>query len=180
MSYSNSEKAVHKVSHFLEIIAQSKSDTVNWLSEKSNTLGYQIRQALVIAENNPDKYPEWSKLKRQWRIKVSGHNVTAARITPMAELQEKAITVQQFTKTVSTFSVAEVKDPMEVIGAIIANPNFEEYSFPDYTEPTELELNRIFKWTSKNQCYVVKSINLIVSRREPPEDIQWKPTLVAI
>lgn len=180
MSYSNSEKAVYKVSHLLETIAQTRGDSVSWLSEKSNTLGYQIRQALVIAENNPEKYGEFSELKSKWRIKVSGSTVSAVRVTPIAELQNKEITALTFAKTVSSFSVPEVRDPMEVIGAIIANPNFEEYSFPDYQEATELELNRIFKWTSKNECYIVKSIHLIVSRKLPPEDIQWKPALVAI
>lgn len=180
MSYSNSDKAVHKVSHFLDIISKTQGDSVSWSSEKSNTLGYQIRQGLVIAENNPEKYPEFCKLKRDWRIKVSGHLVTAARVTPIAELQERTISAANFVKTVSSFSVPDVREPMEVIGAIIANPNFEEYSFPDYVEVTESELNRIFKWTSKNECYIIKSVCLIVSRKLPPEDIQWKPTLVAI
>lgn len=180
MSYSNSEKAVHAVSHLLQTITETKGDSVSWSTDKSNTLAYKIRQALAITESNKDKYPQFAELKSKWRIKVAGHVVTAARITPIAELQEVAVNVNNFAKTVSSFSVPEVMAPMEVIGALIANPNFEEYSFPDYTEISPIELNQIYKWTSKNQCYIIKSKHLVISRKEPPEDIQWKPALIAI
>lgn len=179
MSYSPSEKSVQKVEAFLQALCNLKGDSISWTTADPNKLAYQIRQGLTVAEVFDQKYPAYSGLKEVFRIKVKQNIVTAVRIVPLVEQQEE-LTAQNFVKTVQVFTITDVKEPLAVISSLLEFPNFQEYSFPDYTEPTELELNQIYKWTSKNAHYIVKSKNLVITKQQPPEDLAWSPKLRAI
>lgn len=174
MSYATSDRSFKKSTHFLDSLLNLKGDSISWGTGDPNRLAYQLRQAMDIAHRNPEGYPAYKELKSLFKISVSENKVTAVRRTPLVE-SEQILTPINFAKSVHSFAIPDVKDPLDVIGAIIANPNFEEYHFKDYHEITENELNKLYKYTSKNGLFIIKSGFLIISKKEPPENIAWRP-----
>lgn|SRR5574338_424129 len=176
MSYSTSTKAADKVESFLQTLVNLRGDSISWIAADPSKLAYQIRQGMSVAENNPDKYSEFAKLKKTFKISTGPNLVIASRYVSLVEtLEPEELTSKNFAKSVNIFEVTEVADVMEVIGAILANPNYEEYQFKDYTEITEKELETLYKWTHKNEIFIINSKCLIISRKEPPEDLAWTP-----
>jgi hypothetical protein len=179
MSYSKSDRAFTKVQQILDTLINIKGDSATWITNDPNSLAYQIRQGLKIAADEPEKYGDYSKLKNIYKITVKSNLVSAVRFVPVAELKNTELnSMNGFKKTVIQFEIPEVKEPLEVIGALIETPQFEEYIFKDYTEITEKELNIIHKYTSKNNLFIINSNSLIITRKEPPEELSWKPTNV--
>lgn len=164
-----------KVEKFLATLVNLKGDSISWSSSNPNNDAYQIRQGLAIAEKT--KHPEFKDLKRNFRISVKNGQVIASRIISIVDTEGVVLNSENFVKSVSVFEIKEVTDAMSVIGALITYPNYEEYHFPDFIEPSEAQLTRLFRWTDKNSFFIVKSSFLIVTKKEPPEGIAWKANL---
>lgn len=178
MTYSTSLKALGKVEKFLITLLNLKGDSVSWNSSNPSNDAYQIRQGLSIAEKT--NHPEFKDLKKLFRISVKSGQVVATRLISIVDTEGTVLNSENFTKSVTVFEVKEVNDPLSVIGAILVNPHYQEYHFPDYTEITEIELSKIWKWTNNNAFYIIKSAFLIITKKEPPEGVAWKSFMKVI
>jgi len=134
-----------------------------WPTDNAHMLGYRLREAMNIAKRG--KIEPYQNLKDKFVIRNKGDKVYAEYRHPE--------TIAALREVLSKMTLADIEQPMEIVGAAILHKAQEMY-FPSVTLTDEDKLT-LYQWTSKNGYYMIVAEVGVTLTRVNPGDVAWEP-----
>lgn len=161
MGYAKSAAALKRLQPLLDQMLKSDV-SLSWPSQNAHMLGYHIREAMKIAESDPQS--PYKGLRERFVIRNKGTHVVAEPrvINVVAELHQAH----------AKMSLENLSGLLELIGAVITHEAHEMF-FPDALL-TEEETKTLYEW-AKPRGYSLVVGNGITITKENPGEAEWTP-----
>lgn len=168
MGYSRSKQAVERVKLVL--------DTMNATNERFRLpckdplrMSYAIRDALAVVKQYPETYPDYTKLRDKFKIKLK-HDHLIFEPRQKLEFGDPVVgePVLVLANSLESMEIDEVQTVLEIVGACIKH-KAPEFTFPD-AELDEGEMNTLTKWASSSNYEISNTKPLTLRKRAPVED----------
>ncbi len=165
MGYSNNEQTLRSRLDLIEPLLEGKEVTWQVVPGHENQLAYKIRECLRIARKNPEKFPEFARISRSYRINVPRPGtVTATLLEPIPEV--KVITspaLETLTAQTANSAAAIIQYILDIEkrGAAPRKINYSGVTLPP------AELRKLYNWgKASGWLMFVSKLGIVIQQHD--------------
>lgn len=170
MAYARSKKSVTRIEPLLDQLLTS-SDDVIFRCDEPQKVAYQLHEALKSAGFFPE-YQKYLVIRDKFTIRTRAGKV-------IAELKTRPIidSIKGMKVPPPKVTIDAVLNPLEIVGATIANNKPEEIYFP-VSKLSEAELSELYIWASFVNYFIINhGDNGVTLTKDKPQFplAAWEP-----
>lgn len=175
MAYSQNPVTVERMLSYLKPLVDGQECIWRTAPNKSRWLAYRIREALAVAREFPERFPELARSR--YRIEVLSSQEVRARFSAAPEI-EVGVYSEEIPRS-ARVQTEETRTAQQIMDDWFENPKREKMYFPN-ADLDDHELVALYKWaTDEAQVLMFENAGALtllpLEGNEDTADYAWTP-----